>query len=287
NFTSGGVFGHSNVVHIVEEPEVAKAYLSYWEAMKANPRKRDLAPVLEGACVIPAAGTRPPEGTSLVFSPRSTSDALEFYRDLAASAEEGLFMTFAFGMHPLFKEVYRDGKTPLRYALMEKLLGPGQRTEEQEREAREEMQQLRNMDENRFAVGGRIALNELDGWVLEKNTGLNKHVNYIHTKYLLVDPLGRDPIVVTGSANFSEASSTKNDENMMVIRGNERVAHIYLGEFMRLWDHYAFREFVNRPRPTGPPVVRYLDSGDDPENPWWKKHFDKVDLSRRREYFSR
>jgi len=50
--------------------------------------------------------------------------------------------------------------------------------------------------------------------------------------------------VVTGSANFSEASTTQNDENMLLIRGDTGVADIYLTEFMRLYRHYVFREWV-------------------------------------------
>ncbi len=48
-------------------------------------------------------------------------------------------------------------------------------------------------------------------------------------------------IVVTGSANFSEPSTTANDENMLIIRGDRRVADIYFTEFNRLWNHYYFR----------------------------------------------
>ena len=56
-----------------------------------------------------------------------------------------------------------------------------------------------------------------------------------------MDPLGNDPIVVTGSANFSDASTNDNDENMLIIRGNQRVADIYFTEFNRLFNHYYFR----------------------------------------------
>jgi phosphatidylserine/phosphatidylglycerophosphate/cardiolipin synthase-like enzyme len=70
---------------------------------------------------------------------------------------------------------------------------------------------------------------------------LNKHVTYIHSKFLLMDPLGSDPIVVTGSANFSNASTNGNDENMLIIRGDRRVADIYFTEFQRLFNHYYFR----------------------------------------------
>ncbi len=60
--------------------------------------------------------------------------------------------------------------------------------------------------------------------------------------FAVPNPLGTNPLVVSGSANFSEASTTDNDENMLIIRGNPRVADIYLGEFMRLYRHFAFRD---------------------------------------------
>jgi phosphatidylserine/phosphatidylglycerophosphate/cardiolipin synthase-like enzyme len=47
--------------------------------------------------------------------------------------------------------------------------------------------------------------------------------------------------VISGSANFSDASTRRNDENMLVIRGDTRVADIYLGEFMRLFNHFRLR----------------------------------------------
>ena len=81
-------------------------------------------------------------------------------------------------------------------------------------------------------------------WARETNAltlKFNQHVTYIHSKFLLMDPLGDDPIVVTGSANFSDASTKGNDENMLIIRGDQRVADIYFTEFNRLFNHYYFR----------------------------------------------
>src|SRR3712207_6389290 len=49
NFTEGGIFGHSNAVHIVEEPEVAGAYLRYWELLSEDPASADLRPTLSKA----------------------------------------------------------------------------------------------------------------------------------------------------------------------------------------------------------------------------------------------
>jgi phosphatidylserine/phosphatidylglycerophosphate/cardiolipin synthase-like enzyme len=75
------------------------------------------------------------------------------------------------------------------------------------------------------------------------------HVAFVHTKFLLSDPLGADPIVVTGSANFSVASTKDNDENMVIVRGDRRVADIYFTEFNRLWGHYYFRSIAERSTP--------------------------------------
>ena len=40
---------------------------------------------------------------------------------------------------------------------------------------------------------------------------------YVHTKFMLIDPLSEDPVVITGSANFSKNSLVNNDENMLLI----------------------------------------------------------------------
>jgi phosphatidylserine/phosphatidylglycerophosphate/cardiolipin synthase-like enzyme len=97
---------------------------------------------------------------------------------------------------------------------------------------------------NVYAAWGSYIRDPLYRWTRETNAGalgLNQHVSYIHSKFLLHDPLGADPIVVTGSANFSENSTNDNDENMLLIRGETRVADIYFTEFNRLFFHYYFR----------------------------------------------
>lgn len=54
-----------------------------------------------------------------------------------------------------------------------------------------------------------------------------------------------DPLVCTGSANFSPDSLLENDENMLLIRGDTRVADIYLTEFDRIFRHFYFRDVAN------------------------------------------
>jgi phosphatidylserine/phosphatidylglycerophosphate/cardiolipin synthase-like enzyme len=61
----------------------------------------------------------------------------------------------------------------------------------------------------------------------------------------MIDPLSDDPLICTGSANFSRNSLQNNDENMVLIRGDTRVADIYLTEFLRLHEHFYFRDAAN------------------------------------------
>ena len=65
--------------------------------------------------------------------------------------------------------------------------------------------------------------------------------NLLAQPFVPACPFSIDPIVVTGSANFSDASTNSNDENMLIIRGNRRVADIYFTEFNRLFNHYYLR----------------------------------------------
>ncbi|MBV9835958.1 MAG: hypothetical protein JO055_16190 [Alphaproteobacteria bacterium] len=289
NFSEGGVFGQGNVVHVVDDEKVAADYLAYWESLSGNPNRKELAPELSDLHKIP--DNLPPKGTICIFSPRSDASALDYYAKLAGTAEGGLFMTFAFGMNNVFKPVYESGKAKLRYALMEKLLGPGVK-KEKIKAATNEMIALRKLPATRFAVGSQLSFSTLDRWLGEKLTNLNTHVKYIHTKFMLVDPLSDDPIVVTGSANFSKASSDANDENMILIRGDKRVADIYLGEYMRLWEHYAFREWAtakakeakSKAKTSKVDIAKFghLDDTDK----WWKSHFGNTEWSRVRQYFA-
>lgn len=277
NFSEGGIFGHSNVAQFVEDEAVASKFLAYWQMLKTDPEKAALAAAVESISPLPT-GAKPRKGTTVVFSPRQDLGALDMYVKFALAARQGLMMTFAFGMNDVFKRVYRESSAPFRLALLEKKTRPMKAGPERDAEEAA-IQKLRNMKENVFAVGSLIASNAIDGWVKEKLSGLNSNVRFVHNKFMLIDPLGPDPIVIAGSANFSVASTQSNDENMLIVRGDKRVADIYLGEFMRLWSHHAFRESLQWRRADEPPKPLRLDN-------WWRTAFGAHEQAARRVFFA-
>ena len=280
NISDGGIFGHSNVAHVIESKKIAGTYLKYWIQLEKDLDVSDLQSQVEKITKIPSDPL--PRGASPIFSPRTNLDALNYYGKLAMSAKEGLFMTFAFGLNQVFKDVYKNSTAAFRLALLEKKTRAFKNTpaDQKKKKAEEKaIQDLRNMPENVFAIGNFIRTNKFDGWLKERLTGLNVNVRYIHNKFMLIDPMSDDPIVIAGSANFSDASTTDNDENMVIVRGNTRVADIYLGEFMRLFSHYSFRESLEWRKPNEQPKPLRTDD-------WWLDSFGKTARSSRRKYFA-
>jgi len=238
NLTENGIFGHSNCGHVVDDPDVAALYLDYWNELKGNPDSKTERAWVDANNVAPPSPWN--ADVTPIFSPHTGLKALEWYANIANTGHKPLFMTFAFGMHKDFQQVYEQKDGILRFALMEKE-GNGRGLAQ----GKKDIRRIRSLPNVVVAVGNNIVTNSFDRWLKERQKlTADANVKWIHTKYMLVDPLGADPVVVTGSANFSEASTNANNENMLVIRNDQRVVDIYLGEFMRLYTHYAFREAV-------------------------------------------
>ncbi len=286
NYTEGGIFGQSNVGHVVRDAEVARKYYDYWEKLSTDPKKKsakndppDLGmqnwtvkqqPVLEG---LP-----PPNSIMPVFSPRlkpkNKNDMLDWYAERLDGAKHSVFLTSAFSVAKQFLDIVKDVKkvngkpytaSPyLRYLLLE---GKGGLL-------KDKYPIIKKCQQNRVAYGDMLRRRTDEDehqQFIETLTGLNDHVNYLHTKYMLVDPLSDDPIVITGSANFSDASTHDNDENMLIIRGNTRIADIFLGEFMRLFNHFEYRNRENERSDVAAQEACFLKENDSWTKPYYQK----------------
>jgi phosphatidylserine/phosphatidylglycerophosphate/cardiolipin synthase-like enzyme len=144
-------------------------------------------------------------------------DALDLYAKLVDKATREACVTLAFGIGANVKTLLK-GHNPndaLTFLLLERKDAP-------QKNAKTPFVAI-NASNNVYKAWGSYIEDPVYHWTRETNTrklGVNTHVAYIHSKFLLQDPLGADPIIVTGSANFSEASTIGNDENMLIIRGD-------------------------------------------------------------------
>lgn len=273
NISDGGIFGHSNVGHIVWDDAVAAKYLDYWQRLADNQTPTKLRAPNKAAT--PTPDGKPPTNSVIpLFSARDAKDSnetLQWYADRLAEAKEVACMTFAFNIDEVFQQVLGKENDVLRYVVKDDPLG-----------AEESIGQDRDVI---FASGGYLGEGALANFLRERSNPLNRN-RYIHNKFMLVDPLSDDPLIVTGSANFSKPSQRINDENMLVIRGDKRVADIYFGEFMRVFDHHYARYIVRLLTDAGrsDPEAGYLkESTAD----WLPSHFNAASYkAKRRKYFA-
>lgn len=273
NLTKNGIYGQANVGHVVDDPAVAEAYVAYWDRLAADPEGKELKPDNESASSVDQGPIK--KGTTALFSPRGSNAQLVRMAKLISDAQSAAFITLPFGIVATLAPSLTQDDGVLRCILLD---SPG--NTDGHKAALKAARRLPNVI---AAVGNRIQTSALDAWVQEDANPWSQNVEYVHTKFLLVDPLGADPIVVTGSANFSDPSVVSNDENVLVIRGEKRVADIYLAEFKRLFDHHAFRETVARNHGQVPDPSPLKDEPSE----WLVRHFDNGGPGElRRKYFS-
>ncbi|MEM7174032.1 MAG: phospholipase D-like domain-containing protein [Bacteroidota bacterium] len=264
NFTEGGIFGQSNVGHTIREKKIAHAYLHYWQRLAQDPTAQTLRHENQKALDLENLLDEQEPTTQPIFSPLPSDKMLHWYVAQAAKAKQAIFFTAAFGVNKVFADLFSQPSDVLRYILLEKKGNT--------------YDSFSHVANNRIALGSSLREGTQE-WLAENITGLNNHVEYIHTKYMIIDPLGENPMVINGSANFSYASVHNNDENMLVIYRNTRVADLFLTEFMSLFKHfYARSKMLNILSSQQIMQPNYLKSDDNwtlpyynPENFYYKE----------------
>jgi phosphatidylserine/phosphatidylglycerophosphate/cardiolipin synthase-like enzyme len=77
-----------------------------------------------------------------------------------------------------------------------------------------------------------------NGWVAEL---LKAGFAITHDKIVVIDPFADDCVVVTGSHNLGYQASYNNDENLVMVQGNKKLAMAYATHVLDVYDHFAWR----------------------------------------------
>jgi phosphatidylserine/phosphatidylglycerophosphate/cardiolipin synthase-like enzyme len=234
NWTDGGLYGQLNVAHIVTDAKVAATYEQGFQLLSGNPsaektkaRNAVLTPVPKNVDDIP-------QGVTPVFSPQSDLAMIELYAAICKRAKL-LFISAPFLLHKDIVDVLMSPSNgALRYVMGDKEGSFGKKG----------AIAVMNGDPGRVGIAAttlKDKLHDFQGKLLEGNESFHHAGVHIHSKIILADPFGDDPILVGGSANFSNGSTRINDSNSLIVRGLPRVTDIYATEFMRMFQQYWFR----------------------------------------------
>ena len=250
NFTANGVYRQANVVHIVNRRETAQEYLTLFEQIfngasqgetrrfiTANDRIELNVPFFTG------------------FSPRAQPEDLDAFRQIIAEARRDVLFCTAFNLDDGIEDalVGQPNDNILRFGI------ENQRS------------RITGFHADRTANFAAAAMlkDGLEGFLKESTKGQRGNI-LIHTKVVVIDFTSDNPIIISGSHNFSKAASRNNDENYLVIRGDTGVADAYGCELLRIYDHYRFRFKVTQPAKARGYRPFSLDEDDSWTNGYFK-----------------
>lgn len=253
NFTGNGVYRQGNVVHVLERAGEARAYLNLFEELFRGADPTDTKAYINDTNPIDVA-----DPVFVGFSPRSGRTDLDSFIGEVGGAQRDVLFCTAFDLYDGLEEALLEtaGDPVVRFGL---------------ENSRSKITGFHRDRSANFSATAYLS-SGLEGFVKESTAGQRGNI-LVHTKLIVVDFTSEDPVVISGSHNFSVSASEKNDENFVVSRGNTDVADCYGMELMRLYDHYRFRWAIRQGGRNAPYLTRdsswtnrYFREG----TLWWK-----------------
>ncbi len=251
NFTEAGLFLQTNVGLVVREGSIARIFDGYFELLREDREVK----LMKAATASLLATSRPalPADRTLYLSPVKEAELLEAAVDLVKHAEDAVLVSCPFGLDRVIVDALNTNQRKvLEYGLVNST-------------NRKKLIAIIDRNVNAWYATP-TWLKEYDGRLWDaKAYGNHK----IHVKSIVVDPWSERPRLLIGSANFSDESVKKNDENALLIEADGRAAAILATEFLRMFDHYKFRDYVRRAKKNT--AERYLDE----DGSWTDDYFNQ------------
>jgi len=253
NFTDTGFFGQTNVGHLVTDADTARTYLDYWTELSGDPTHSVALKNATGLTPNPP-NVIAKEPIAAFFSPRVADNMLDWYGQRITDTTTLAMMTIPFNVASTILAALGKKADAMRLVVLEDVPTADVAAAEKANRGKLAFSNGAILGKSfiKYKMGGAkvvpIANSDLDRWFVDEELARptnNGHVFFIHSKVLLIDPLSDDPLICSGSANFSTNSLISNDENMILIRGNTRVADIYMTEVDRIFRHFRSRDIIN------------------------------------------
>ena len=70
----------------------------------------------------------------------------------------------------------------------------------------------------------------------------------IHSKVIVLDPFGENPVVMTGSHNLGFKASNANDDNLIILQGSNALAAAYAIHIVAIFQNYRWNSYVEAHR---------------------------------------
>lgn len=278
NWTATGLCGQSNNAMIIENQDVAKAYLDYWTRLSKDPipppQPRGSAGTgvqvqgqpLRTANQTPVkAGLQGPAPATLWFSPNTKQvtrnikkvppDLADLFGYIAKAKQAVFFLAFLpsrGGLYSIIDQAKIAGEKNAKLLVVGAISDPTAmpnykaKTDADGEEGDETPEEKAAREPYVYDAGHthivRAASLTSDDAVGDFEAEILKvGVAIVHDKIVVIDPMSDDCVVATGSHNLGYKASYENDENLVIVWGNKALAQAYATHVYDVYDHYRFR----------------------------------------------
>ena len=267
NWTPNGMCAQSNNAVIIESPEVASAYLDYWKRLLQDNAKQgqtlrtsDMQPFQtkldNGKTDFTVWYSPNTKATAKpAKNPAAPPDMAEVFSIMQNAKQAVLFLVFLPGTPSIVDQALAvqqaNPKLLVRGAVSDSKAMP-------------RVKLIHRAGEDPTVVLASAIKDEFAAWHKEL---LKAGFAIIHDKIVVVDPFSPDCVVITGSHNLGYKASYSNDENLLIIRGNQALAQAYAVHVLDVYDHYRFRYMQQQQGKAG------AFSGFLSTDPGWQKRY--------------
>lgn len=280
NWATTGLCTQMNNAVFIEDAEVAQIYLEQWKRLRDDRRTSQRGKFHFGETLMKSNDAAkvcgPSDGQYVVWFTRTRLGAdLDAATDLIKRARHAiLFLMFEPGTSGLLQVIQsrlsqnhsRDGRGLYVHGVVNTLRNDG-RDVQVKLVGRGRPQTFRLKVVQPEGVGENLA-----NWAREvaRDDFLVQHGGQIghaivHSKAIVLDPF-TNPVVITGSHNFSRPASRANDENLLFIKGNRELAQRYAVNIMSTYQHFRWRAYLQQCAAEHRRPWQHLMPGD-----WWQK----------------
>ena len=268
NWTSTGLCAQTNNTLVIEDPGLAKRYRDYWEQLAADTNTaKGLPKGLQAKKLRSWDGTSRRftlDGATLesFFSPNTSAarrskaknekcpvDMQVLVDRIEAAKHSVLFLAFYPGTPSIANwaaEAQRRNKDLfVRGCVTNKSAAEGFYYALQGLTPPKKVKGVKTPSKQDLRVLGAEALDKTIpvGWQREL---LKAGFAIVHDKIVVIDAFSDDCVVVTGSHNLGYKASYDNDENLVLIQGNKRLASAFATHVLDVYDHFAWRYLVKQ-----------------------------------------
>jgi phosphatidylserine/phosphatidylglycerophosphate/cardiolipin synthase-like enzyme len=279
NWTYTGLCAQSNNAIIIESDELAGHYFDYWNRMKEDDAKqgaqfrkdnnRELTAKVDGTDITLWFSPNTEAQNKTAKSPRPNDIAKVF--DVMNSAKKSiLFLAFQPGTPGIIDEA---ANIQLQKP---NLFIRGAATDLEAVEASGVTLFHRGVHDP-VIVGAQELKDDFAYWMAELLKSSPSAHAIIHDKLVVIDAFTDNCIVITGSHNLGYRASYNNDENLLIIKGNNELTTSYATHVLDVYDHYRWRYYLSK---NTQPSKRFEGLNTQPswQNPYFNElHGESID----------